>query len=84
MENKEVGVHVFVFNPKDNGGEQLSLTTHIMDNGDPSNNIYLNQELRLGSYCNAAAFILSGAPINPDDLRRLANELERELNKHRR
>jgi len=38
-------IHVFCFNPEDNGGEQLLLTTEIIDNGDDDNNIYLNQTL---------------------------------------
>jgi hypothetical protein len=68
--------HSFVFNKKDNGGEQLILSTKFYDNGDgiPSG-IYTIQELTLNSYGNAANFILSGC-ITPESLRELANELD--------
>lgn len=77
----EVARHVFSFNPRDNGGEQLTLVSHIIDNGDvaagiPKAGVFLNQELSLQSYCNSASFLLFGASLTPDNLRRLANELE--------
>jgi hypothetical protein len=85
--DKELGRHVFVFNPRDNGGESLVLVTTIYDNGDAAaglpGGIYTNQELTLNSYCNAASFNLLGAPITPDDLRKLANELDEALIKAR-
>lgn len=77
----EVARHVFSFNPRDNGGEQLTLVSHIIDNGDvaagiPEAGLFLNQELSLQSYCNCASFLLLGAALTPDNLRKLANELE--------
>lgn len=69
-----VGYHSFCFNPNDNGGEGLTLTTTFIDNGDPA--IYTNQELTLHSYFNSATISLTGSPITPDNLRRLADELE--------
>lgn len=66
--------HVFVFNKKDNGGESLFLTTDFIDNGD--NETVVNQTLTLNSYCNSASFSLCGATLTPENLRKLANELE--------
>lgn len=82
--DKTLSEHAFVFNKYDNGGESLSLTTKFIANGDPitdKDGIYLNQELSLQSYCNAATFKLCGALFTPENLRNLANELERERNK---
>lgn len=46
-----LGKHEFTFNPKDNGGEALTLKTFFYDNGDGvPNGIYINQELELQSY----------------------------------
>ncbi len=72
--DKSVGKHVFCFNPRDNGGEALLLTTELLDNGDGE--IYTSQKLSLQSYCNAANFHLMGAPITSKSLRQLANELD--------
>lgn len=69
--------HGFCFNPRDNGGETLMLTTDIYHNGDSGEKgIYYNQEITLLSYCNSASLNLYGASITPDMLRKLANELE--------
>jgi hypothetical protein len=73
---KEVGRHVFVFNPKDNGGESLMLITDYFDNGDDNKFLFTNQELTLQSYCNSATLQLMGANLTPAVLRQLANELE--------
>ena len=77
----EVARHVFSFNPRDNGGEQLTLVSHIIDNGDvaagiPKAGVFLNQELSLQSYGNSASFLFFGASLDPGSLRKLANELE--------
>lgn len=77
-ENDVVGRSVFSFNPKDNGGEQLILTTTFIANGD-ENGVFMNQELSLQSYCNSASFSLCGAIMTPDLLRELANQLDAEL-----
>ena len=74
MKQNLVDRHVFSFNPDDNGGEQLTLVTEVFDNG--GGEVFTNQELTLHSYCNSASFTLSGAQILPEDLRRLANELD--------
>lgn len=72
-----LGVHSFIFNKKDNGGESLSLTTSYYDNGDgPVKGCYTDQELTLQSYGNSATFNFSGIQITPNLLRELANELE--------
>jgi len=70
-----VKTHSFNFNPHDNGGESLTLTTKFIANGEPGG-IFLNQELTLQSYCNAATLALYGVTITPHILRELANELE--------
>lgn len=77
----EVAQHVFSFNPHDNGGEQLTLVSHIIDNGDvaaglPEAGVFLNQELSLQSYGNSASFLLFVSALEPDSLRKLADELE--------
>lgn len=74
----------FVFNEKDNGGESFSLTTTYIDNGDEvtkeCDGIYINQELSLESYSNSATFNLCGAFLTPENLRELANELDKARN----
>lgn len=75
VREKLVGRHVFTFNPQDNGGESLFITTEIWDNGDETDNIYCNQKLTLASYGNSASFALSGATLNPENLMKLALEL---------
>lgn len=79
-QNDVVGKNVFCFNPKDNGGEQLYLTTTFIANGD-ENGVFMNQELTLQSYCNSASFTLHGSTMTPDLLRELANQLDTELAK---
>ena len=74
--DKLVETHRFTFNPKDNGGEQVILKTEIYDNGDDTHNLYVNQTLSLCSYSNAAHLELIGATLTPQNLRKLADELE--------
>lgn len=80
MPEKLLDTHVFFFNPRDNGGEQLSLTTEIYDNGDAAaglaGGIFINQELVLQSYGNSASFFLCGTPMTPELLRKCADRLE--------
>jgi hypothetical protein len=71
-----VGRHFFEFNPTDNSGEGLTLVTEVLQNGDGEDGIFLNQELTLQSYCNAASFVLMGTTLTPTKLRQLADELE--------
>jgi len=75
--DKLLDKHVFIFNPKDNGGEQLVLTTEFYDNGDGiPEGVYTSQQLSLQSYCNSANFELMGCSITSEILRKLANELD--------
>ena len=78
--DKELEIHTFVFNKDANGGEQLILTTKLYTNGDGEidreNHLYFNQKLTLNSYGNAATIMLYGASLNPENLRRLANEID--------
>lgn len=72
---------VFVFNEHDNGGESLTLAIDYFDNGDAAhglpNGIYMNQKLTLASYGNSASFELCGTTLTPENLRELANIIER-------
>lgn len=81
-QDQKMGRHVFAFNPKDNGGEQLILVTDFIANGDPDG-VFMNQEIGLNSYCNSASFNLCGAVLSPETLRELANQLESEMIKAR-
>ena len=75
---KELKKHVFIFNPKDNGGEQLILVTKFMEDGE---RILTEQSLNLQSYCNCASFELVGTQLKAKNLRQLANELDEVSNK---
>lgn len=73
--NEPLCSHRFEFNPQNNGGEQLSLTTTAYDNRDGTATI--RQEIRLESYLNAASFsLVAGSSFTPESLRKLADELE--------
>ena len=74
-----IGKHEFVVNKKDNGGESVTISTEIHDNGDKTNNIWLSQTITLMSYCNSASFTLCGSPLTPEILRELANELDKTI-----
>lgn len=79
MKQEPVEKHFFVFNPRDNGGESLSLRTEYFLNGTTevdSDGIFTNQFLTLQSYCNSATFELIGASITSAQLRKLADELD--------
>lgn len=80
--DKIVDSHICTFNPKDNGGEALTLSTTFWDNGDKKNNVYFTQDLTLNSYGNSASFNLCGAILTPDTLRRLADDLEKLFKRH--
>jgi hypothetical protein len=72
-----LATHSFIFNPKDNGGEALTLKTVFYDNGDGiPKGIYIHQELELQSYSNSVTYNLIGATLTPENLRQLADELE--------
>lgn len=69
-----VHIHCFVFNPEANSGESLTLTTSYYEDGPKK--LVSSQQLALGSYCNSASFDLMGAQLTPENLRKLADELE--------
>jgi len=75
MSNKKLDVINFIFNEKDNGGEQLSLKTIYFKDG------RTNQFLKLQSYCNSVTIELVGAQMTPENLRALASQLEQAGNK---
>ncbi len=71
----------YVFDKHNNGGEQLSLKTEFIHNGDDiseenGSGIFLNQVLTLNSYGNSASFSLNNGELNPKSLRELANSIE--------
>ncbi len=76
IKEQPIHTHSFNFNPEDNGGESLTLTTKFIPNGDPDERFYTNQEITLNSYGNCASIKLFGAQITADVLRKLANELD--------
>lgn len=73
--------HTFCFNPRSNGGEQVTLTTKFIDHG--KGDWSIEQKLEMMSYCNAASFTLVGAGLTPDNLRDLANQLDEFINKNK-
>jgi hypothetical protein len=78
---KVLGKHTFNFDTKSNGGESLCLYTKIFTNGDdPPDNLHLEHNLTLQSYGNAATFELCCIELTPEKLRKLADELEKEIN----
>jgi hypothetical protein len=72
---KVVDSFSFVFNPHDNGGEQLILTAVVLEND--KGHRFSNQQLSLQSYCNSASMDLVGAQFTPETLRKLANKIEK-------
>lgn len=66
--------HTFSFNPHDNRGENLLLSTNFVYQDDKV--IQFDQKLSLQSYCNSAHLTLCGAMFTPENLRKLANELD--------
>lgn len=68
-------IHIFVFNPEDNGGQSLTLSTIKHTDSRYPEDIFFTQELELQSYGNSATFKFSEL-LTPEKLRQLANELE--------
>ena len=77
--NKLLKTHTFIVNPLANGGEQLSVTTKFLNNGDPDD-MDISQEITLQAYSNSVTFNLSGAALTPEILRKFADELARARN----
>jgi hypothetical protein len=77
---KEIGRYAFDFSPYLNGGESLTLLTTFLFDGDPEP--YLYQELCLNSYGNRAMFSLGSIMLTPEILRKLADELDKEISKN--
>ena len=73
------GTHIFSVNPENNGGESLTITTRIFDNGDATDNVFLTQEISLESYSNSASFNLCGAVLTPEILDKLSKELTQQI-----
>lgn len=73
-------IHNFVFNPEDNGGESIILSTIKYSDERYPEDIHYRQELSLQSYGNCATFNFS-AYMTPEALRKLADELDAKMNK---
>lgn len=71
-----LGRKYFCLNSQDNGGETVSFTTTVWNNGGSR---HIKQEFYLSSYCNGAYITLQGEIITPTQLRLLANELDQKL-----
>lgn len=75
MKEKELIHHSFTFNPESNGGESVTLGTHIrVEDGD----VTLAHELSMNSYGNIASFFMYDC-FTPEKLRKLADELALEI-----
>ena len=82
--DKILAKHVIELDPHVNGGEAVILTTEFFGNGDTiteKDGVFVNQEIELQSYGNAAAIKLYSNFFTPEFLRRWANELEQVRNK---
>lgn len=75
-------INTFVFNPEENSGESIVLTTKIFgDRDDLDDDRYITQELTLQSYGRSSSFELN-FDLTPNKLRELANQLEDAMNRH--
>ncbi len=81
MPEQKLNKHLFIFNKDEQGGGQLILETQYIDNGDSAHGlpdgVFTNQTLTLMSYGNSAIFNLCGDSLNPENLRELADQLEK-------
>ena len=74
MKNKKNNRFVFCFNPVENGGEALLLSTDfIVQDG----KVHMEQELSLQSYGRSAQICLGWDSMTPENLEELAMELRR-------
>lgn len=78
MTDEKIKRHVFVANPKTNGGEQIFIVTEIHRH--PDGEWWLSQSFDLESYGNSATIHLGNDVLTPEKLREMANELEKFLN----
>lgn len=75
MEQSELIHHSFTFNPESNGGEHIYVNTHVKVDDD---DVILAQELSMNSYGHIASFFMHDC-FTPEKLRKLADELELEI-----
>ncbi len=78
--SEKVDEFTVVANPNDNGGEQLSVTVEVFDNGDYEDNVYTSKTISLQSYGSEAKIVTS--VITPEFLREVADKLEAVMKKH--
>lgn len=80
-DNTKLSEVYMIVNPEDNGGEQVSITVEIYDNGDLAYGlpgaIFTLGKVSLQSYGNSASISLPN--ITPEFLREFADKLEAEL-----
>lgn len=77
VDNQLFKTFVHTVNPKDNGGEHITITTNVYKNEDGSK--YTDHVIGLESYCNSVSLNLCGAQITPQFLRKMAEDLEQAL-----
>lgn len=81
MKSSPLVSHNFVFNEGENSGESIVLRTDFFSNGDPGGKgVFTNQKLTLHSYCNSASIDLTISAFTPENLRKLADQLENSRN----
>ncbi len=71
--------HRFILNKHLNSGEQISINTEFCNNGDEiteTTGVYINQTIELQSYGNAMSLIICDGCLTPEELRKLADELD--------
>lgn len=77
-----VEIFEVVANPNDNGGEAVSISVEVCDNGDDENNIFTTQTISLQSYGSESNITTS--VITPSFLREVADKMEAAMKKHER
>lgn len=81
-DTEKVDGFMIIANPDDNGGEAVSITVEVHDNGDSENNIWTLQTISLQSYGSEAKIVTS--VITPKFLREVADKMEAAMKKHMR
>lgn len=80
-DTKKLDSVIMELNPEDNGGESVTLTADIHDNGDAAaglpNGLFVLSHVSLESYGNSATITLPN--VSPEFLRKFADELEAKL-----
>jgi len=79
MKMKPLHTDFFVFNPRDNGGEQVTLVTEFYATSDKTE-VYTYQELTLNCYGKSVTFAVNGL-FDPYILDQLSKQLKESTDK---